>query len=49
MSATIEHYNEMSETNGMSETDKKLPIIDWQKSGQRIAIFRFKILQEEES
>ncbi|XP_072766623.1 uncharacterized protein [Anoplolepis gracilipes] len=36
MNTTTEHNTEISETNGMSETDKKLLIIDWQKSGQRI-------------
>lgn len=49
MSTTTKHNNEISETNGMLETDNELLIIDWQKSGQGIVIFRFKILHEEEN
>lgn len=33
----------------MSDTDKELLTIDWQKPGQGIMIFRFKILHEEKS
>lgn len=44
-----EHNNEIFETNGMSKTDKEeLLTIDRRKSGQRIVIFRFKILHEED-
>lgn len=46
MNITTEHNNEISETKRMSKADKELLTIDWRKSGQRIVIFRFKILQE---
>ncbi|XP_070169409.1 uncharacterized protein [Polyergus mexicanus] len=36
MSTTSEHNNEISEANGMSETDNELLIIDWQKSGKKM-------------
>lgn len=42
MSTITEHNNEISETNGMSETGNELLTIDWQKSGQGIVIFDLK-------
>lgn len=46
MSAVIEQSNEISKTNGMSETDKEWLATDWERSDHgRILCFR--ILYEE--
>lgn len=46
MSAITEQSNEISKTNGMSETDKEWLATDWERSDQG-SILCFRILHEE--
>lgn len=46
MSAIAEQSNEISKTNGMSETDKEWLATDWERSDQG-SILCFRIVHEE--